>query len=163
QNNEMGRHCDAADVVCRVNGGQEAGQLTRANSSFFPPPWGGHGLAFDLAPGQVVPVPVRGKGLHGPWAWGGPNWTPEAPANSTSAMAPSATAHGAGHGLAVESGDGTVVSVAFTGEALSDTWTWDGSNWTQKSPQNSPPARYGSAIAYDSAHGQVVLFGGEFG
>jgi hypothetical protein len=32
--------------------------------------------------------------------------------------------------------------------------------WTQESPATSPPARNGHAMAYDSAHGQVVLFGG---
>ena len=32
--------------------------------------------------------------------------------------------------------------------------------WTQQSPTNSPPNRYIDAMAYDSAHGQVVLFGG---
>jgi hypothetical protein len=36
---------------------------------------------------------------------------------------------------------------------------WDGSNWTQKSPQASPLKNNDLAIAYDSAHGQVVLFG----
>jgi hypothetical protein len=32
--------------------------------------------------------------------------------------------------------------------------------WTQQSPTNSPPNRYIDAMTYDSAHGQVVLFGG---
>ncbi len=43
---------------------------------------------------------------------------------------------------------------------LNDTWVWDGSNWTQKSTQTSPPAREGHAMAYDIVRGQVVLFGG---
>src|SRR5258708_16069731 len=33
-------------------------------------------------------------------------------------------------------------------------------DWTQKLPAKSPPGRRGQAMAYDSAHGQVVLFGG---
>ncbi len=33
-------------------------------------------------------------------------------------------------------------------------------NWTQQSPQTSPAARSRHTLAYDSAHGQVVLFGG---
>ena len=45
-----------------------------------------------------------------------------------------------------------------------DTWTWDGANWTQESPQTLPSPRIYSAMAYDSAHDQVVLFGGfEYG
>jgi uncharacterized protein (TIGR03437 family) len=43
---------------------------------------------------------------------------------------------------------------------LDDTWTWDGSNWTEQSPQASPSFRSDFAMAYDSTHGQVVLFGG---
>jgi uncharacterized protein (TIGR03437 family) len=33
-------------------------------------------------------------------------------------------------------------------------------NWTQQNPQTSPPAGSGCGMAYDSVHGQVVLFGG---
>ena len=41
-----------------------------------------------------------------------------------------------------------------------DTWVWDGTNWTQKSPAISPSLRESHAMAYDAARGQVVLFGG---
>ncbi len=44
---------------------------------------------------------------------------------------------------------------------LGDTWVWDGTNWTEKTPVNSPSAREGATMAYDAAHGQVVLFGGD--
>lgn len=40
---------------------------------------------------------------------------------------------------------------------------WDGSNWTQESPQTSPAARYAPVMAYDSARSQVVLFAGTVG
>jgi uncharacterized protein (TIGR03437 family) len=43
---------------------------------------------------------------------------------------------------------------------LNDTWIWDGTNWTEMSPKTSPPPRLGHAMAYDAAHGRVVLFGG---
>ena len=32
--------------------------------------------------------------------------------------------------------------------------------WYQQSPLTSPPERFDHALAYDSAHNQVVLFGG---
>ena len=44
--------------------------------------------------------------------------------------------------------------------ALGDTWTWDGTTWTQQSPATSPAARLDSSMAYDAATGTVVLFGG---
>jgi len=43
---------------------------------------------------------------------------------------------------------------------FNDTWVWNGTNWTQKSPQMSPPPLTQFAMAYDTAHSQVVFFGG---
>jgi hypothetical protein len=42
----------------------------------------------------------------------------------------------------------------------SDTWTWDGTNWTQQRPDFHPNERYESGMAYDAGRGEVVLFGG---
>jgi hypothetical protein len=41
-----------------------------------------------------------------------------------------------------------------------DTWAWDGVDWSLQSLAVHPPARGDGAMAYDSARGQVVLFGG---
>jgi hypothetical protein len=41
-----------------------------------------------------------------------------------------------------------------------DTWVWDGTAWNRKTPNKSPPARFGHAMAYDPARREVVLFGG---
>jgi hypothetical protein len=43
---------------------------------------------------------------------------------------------------------------------LSDTWTWDGTTWTEQTPKTSPPERYAAAMAGDLAAGNMVLFGG---
>jgi Galactose oxidase, central domain len=51
-------------------------------------------------------------------------------------------------------------TTAAGGVALGDTWVWDGASWTLKTPVNSPSARWGAAMAYDSVHAQIVLFGG---
>ena len=42
----------------------------------------------------------------------------------------------------------------------SDTWEWDGSSWTVRTTATIPPARAKAGLAYDSARGRVVLFGG---
>jgi hypothetical protein len=55
------------------------------------------------------------------------------------------------------------VSVLFGGfdnARDNETWEWDGTNWSQKSPANAPSPREGPAMAYDSARGVTVLFGG---
>lgn len=44
-----------------------------------------------------------------------------------------------------------------------DTWEWDGSDWTNVTPQGpaiNPPPRSAAALAYDGVRHQVVLFGG---
>lgn len=43
---------------------------------------------------------------------------------------------------------------------LADTWLWDGTTWTQAFPAQSPSARESAHMAFDSARGRVVLFGG---
>jgi hypothetical protein len=37
--------------------------------------------------------------------------------------------------------------------SLSDTWTWNGTTWTQQNPSLYPSARNGSMMAYDAATG----------
>jgi hypothetical protein len=43
---------------------------------------------------------------------------------------------------------------------LKDTWVWNGSDWIQQSPAQSPPARYFHAMTYAANDGLVILFGG---
>jgi hypothetical protein len=42
----------------------------------------------------------------------------------------------------------------------SDTWAWDGTDWTQRTPAHGPSKRADSGMTYDAARGEVVLFGG---
>lgn len=46
------------------------------------------------------------------------------------------------------------------GAVIGDTWTWDGTTWSQRSPANSPPARERHAMAHDAGRGRTVVFGG---
>ncbi len=39
-----------------------------------------------------------------------------------------------------------------------DTWEWDGTDWRQG--PDGPPSRRSCALVYDSAHQEIVLFGG---
>jgi len=44
---------------------------------------------------------------------------------------------------------------------LGDTWEWDGTAWTERTPRSgNPPNRSGCAMAFDSVRGRTVLFGG---
>lgn len=44
------------------------------------------------------------------------------------------------------------------GGALSDTWSWDGTDWTQ--PSDMGPPRVGAGMVFDAARERVVLVGG---
>ncbi len=47
-----------------------------------------------------------------------------------------------------------------TGNLLSDTYSWNGTNWTLLQNAGTPGARTGAAVAYDPVHQQAILFGG---
>ena len=123
-----------------------------------------HALAYDSARGRVVlfsGLDSSNNRLSETWEWDGTSWT-EATPPEVSASPPAR----ANHALAYDSARGRVV--LFAGfdnsfNALSDTWEWDGTSWTDvtpSDPSDSPPARSFHALAYDSARGEVVLFGG---
>ena len=44
-----------------------------------------------------------------------------------------------------------------------ETWTWDGTDWTQQFPNTSPPPREQASICYDVGRGNIVMFGGSTG
>jgi hypothetical protein len=50
--------------------------------------------------------------------------------------------------------------VLFAGSNLSDTWSWDGVNWTQLIPASAPSARYAFSMDYDSTAHAFEIFGG---
>ncbi len=53
--------------------------------------------------------------------------------------------------------------LSFTGVTnnfLGDTWSWDGTNWTELTPMTSPAGRDDASMAYDAATQQLLLFGG---
>ncbi len=49
---------------------------------------------------------------------------------------------------------------SYGGGFLNDTWTWDGTIWTQQFETRSPTGRFGMGMTYDAARREVVLFGG---
>jgi uncharacterized protein (TIGR03437 family) len=121
-----------------------------------PPAQSAHAMVYDSAHGQAVMF-----SLNFTWLWDGADWTP-VPPNGPSGRYSHAMAYDSAHSQVVLFG-GALANNSNTPTILGDTWVWDGSTWKQKFPQNSPPARYQHAMAYDSAHGQVVLFGGLYG
>ena len=117
----------------------------------------GSAMAYDAAHHEVVLFGGSyGSPFNDTWVWDGSNWTQMSPMTSPPARYSHAMAYDSAHGQIVMFGGVVGNNFSF----FNDTWVWDGTNWTQASPQASPTARYGHAMAYDSSHGLVVLFGG---
>ena len=117
-------------------------------------------MAYDAATGQVVLFGgYTSAGVGDTWTYNGTTWTQQSPATSPPARYGASMVYDTATGLVVLFGGENSGSTA----ALNDTWTYNGTTWTQQSPATSPPSRYVSTMVYDAATGQVVLFGGNSG
>jgi hypothetical protein len=94
------------------------------------------------------------------WEWDGNTWSELRPARGPNGRTGASMAYDAARHRVVLYGGSPVVVVGWGVDALSDTWEWDGANWTQLTPPTSPPARTDARMAYDVVRQRVVLFGG---
>ena len=136
-----------------------------------PPARDSASMAYDAATGKVVVFggASGGSTLNDTWSWGGGAWTQLVSPGCTSACPISPSAR-FGQSMAYDAATGTIVLFgggASCGGLCNDTWSFNGSAWTQlvspgcgASCPNSPPARYVASMAYDAASGTVLLFGG---
>ena len=107
------------------------------------------GMAYDAARGDVVLFGGTSSNVYlgDTWTWDGTTWTQRHPATSP----PPRT----DMGWPTTPRGREVVAVRrlrrVHGVVLGDTWTWDGTTWTQRHPATSPRARYGMGMTYDAA------------
>ncbi|HEX5414276.1 MAG TPA: kelch repeat-containing protein [Chloroflexota bacterium] len=90
------------------------------------------------------------------WTFDGANWTRKNPASSPAARSGARMVYDPVRREIVLFGG----CCDPNGGKFGDTWTWDGTNWTNQKPATSPPARTFPGMAFDAAQGNVVLFGG---
>lgn len=104
-------------------------------------------LAFGARSGTLLfgGQPGETGALNDTWVWDGSNWKQLHPAVSPSGGAASMVHEEIRHDVIMIEQDGT--------------WAWDGSNWHHVA--SSPPFELYRSIAYDAAHGRVLLFGGK--
>ena len=133
---------------------------TELTPSTSPPPLAEGSLAYDPASGQLVlfgGIDSGGNSLSATWVWTGTNWISQSPASSPPAR----------HGATLGYDPSTDQLILFGGSDTSgitpmpsNTWAWDGTNWTQLAPSTSPPPLYAATMDWDSSTGQLILFGG---
>ena len=136
---------------------------TRAGGSWtqltgtMPSPRADSFMAFDsqrgvmvLFGGQVTNQNIRAD----TWEFGDSTWVQRATGGPPPARWIQRMAYDSVRGVTVMFGG------AAPGTVLGDTWEWDGTTWIQNAAPG-PPARYGHAMAFDSANEVVVVFGGQ--
>lgn len=146
-------------AVYEWNGRRWFGPFQPANN---PGERGAAALAYDSARRRVVLFggeSTSSSRLDDTWEWDGSSWT--GPLLPLGRPAPRRN-----HAMAYDSERGR--TVLFGGYELSgyrdldDVWEWDGAAWTGPlTPGNRPGRRSEHAMAYDSARGRVVVFGGD--
>lgn len=118
-------------------------------------------MAYDASNQTAVLVDgccdKTGNKLVDTWIWNGTAW-----AASASPLNPPAREHAA---MAYDPATQQIVLFGgccdSSGNALGDTWVWNGSAWSQPAgvtSANSPSPRQGAAMAFDGS--ELVLFGG---
>ncbi|MCL4434573.1 MAG: hypothetical protein M1399_07390 [Actinobacteria bacterium] len=102
--------------------------------------------------------------LDSTWSFNGTTWTKLSPSTSPPSRFSAAMAYDPNTSQVVLFGgcDGINGSTGLC-NALTDTWTWDGSNWTQATPQSSPPTDPGgqgtNGMVWDAGSDLMVMLG----
>lgn len=91
------------------------------------------------------------------WLWDGTRWRVASPVHKPAARRAAAMAWDpASHRIVMYGG---LVADQLEGHEVGETWTWDGSDWTEVDPGPGPPgARQGASLV--TAGDRVLLFGG---
>lgn len=95
-----------------------------------------------------------GEVQNSTWAWDGTTWTQLAPASSPPPRWGGPMAYDPENDRMVLFGGIGAVGVNLVSYA--DTWTWDGTTWTEESPSNAPPLGFGLPMAYSPVTGSVI-------
>mgnify|MGYP002623849382 CR=1 FL=1 len=134
-------------------------QMSPATS---PSPRTWHAMAYDERRQVVVlfggATPAENNET---WEWNGSNWTRRTPATSPSIRRGAAMAYDRVTQTIILFG-GYADYLPFPG-ALAETWSWDGTNWSQLSPSTSPPPAEDHCMATSPDGTGVVHYGGSPG
>lgn len=147
---------------------------TQQSPAVQPPSRDGAAMVWDAAHQQIVLFGGRNELFDGTntnatmlndtWTWDGTTWTEQSPATSPPAREFASMIYDSNSGSVVLFGGCSKPDLTYDCQTpqLGDTWTWDGSNWTQQQPAASPPPRAGAATAVDGS-GQPLIVGGQSG
>ncbi|MBL9038774.1 MAG: hypothetical protein JNG84_09690 [Archangium sp.] len=118
-------------------------------------------LAYDRARQRTVLMGLASVSVTGPpprtWEYDGVEWRNVPTVNVPSPRLDFGFTYDVARGVTVLYGGNTTTS---PNQPMSDTWTYDGAEWTQQLPLTTPPPGFGARLVYDEARQQPVLFTG---
>lgn len=128
----------------------------------LPLPRWGHAMVYDPVRRRVVLFGGAGdnRNYNDTWEYDGSKWVQRATTNRPPARSFHTMAYDAARQRIVIFGGNADPNTRPELPQLSDTWEFDGTDWTQKFPSTSPPARYAHTMTYDPTRQRVIIFGG---
>ncbi|MBM4062025.1 MAG: hypothetical protein FJ265_13155 [Planctomycetes bacterium] len=118
-------------------------------------------LVHDTARDRLVLYGGRTAGgyANDTWEFDGAAWTQASPTSTPTSRYAHEMVYDLARGVTVLFGglDATLAN------ALAETWEWNGTDWTLRTPASSPSPRYAAGLAYDQRNARVLLHGGRNG
>ena len=121
-------------------------------------------MAYDSTRGQVIMfggAKSKTSFFNDTWAYDGKDWKLLSPKNSPSARGDHQMVYDPARARIVLFGGTSVVASQTV--HYSDTWEWNGTDWTEAKPGSGPSDRSGHAMAYNPLRATILLFGGSKG
>jgi MYXO-CTERM domain-containing protein len=159
-----GRRGEVAAVGTWEWDGNDWIDRTPAPTAKSPSARAGVSLAYDSARKKVLlfggngPAGTNWADLSDTWEWDGTVWVEKKPSAHPSPRSDAPMAFDAAHGEVLLHGG--LAADANGALPLGDTWTWNGSNWTKRTPASAPGPRNGFGLAYHPRRKQILLYGG---
>jgi hypothetical protein len=145
-------------LVAAAGAASATAQWTQLTPPVAPPARSGAAMASD--PSTNSAVLFGGSALFtqfaDTWRFDGTGWTQLSPAVSPPAKFFADLVFDSGRGVYVLYGG----NATYTSPGTNETWEFDGVVWTQRFPAANPGNLGLHAMAYDSARGRTVLYGG---
>ncbi|HEY6035893.1 MAG TPA: hypothetical protein VIV58_16575, partial [Kofleriaceae bacterium] len=133
-----------------------------ASPRTIPSPRNRAALAYDSVRNRVVMFggsdPNAAHFFNETWLWDGHDWQQAEPTTSPPSRDGATMVFDSKRGRMILFGGRTRGPEGFS--MYGDTWSWDGTNWTDLGPTTTPDGRTGAAMSYDPLRDQVVLVGG---
>src|SRR6267378_4904561 len=136
------------------------GSWTNISPSSGPTPRVEASIAYDTADGYVILFGGAGSRiLSDTWKFHGGSWTNITRSSGPSPRFEASMAYDTADGYVVAFGGAAFTSNGFTA-VYGDTWKFLGGSWTNITSSTGPSPRFIASMAYDTADGYVILFGG---